>query len=333
MTTLLEVENVRIRFQSKNRLQALMDKDWDPYIDAVCGVSLTIGKGETLALVGESGAGKTTLARSIVGLVTPQEGSIRFQENELCNLSDSVFTRFRRDIAMIFQDPVGCLSPRMTVRSLILEPFKIHGIKKENWNAEAKRLLEMVGLSDHFSGRYPHQLSGGQARRVGVARALAISPKLIIADEPTAGLDVSVQGEVLNLLAKLQADLDVSFLIITHNLSVVRHISDRMAIMYLGRIVEQGVTDDIFYYTRHPYTRALLSANPNPDPDATKEQFELEGEIPSLMNRPPGCEFHPRCPCVQDRCRSEAPPALPTAEPRHQVACHYPIKHDGTCSA
>ncbi len=229
---------------------------------------------------------------------------------------------------MMFQDPVGCLSPRRTVRSLILEPFKIHRIGHKNWNAETKRLLEMVGLSDSFSGRYPHQLSGGQARRVGVARALALSPKLIIADEPTAGLDVSVQGEVLNLLAKLQADLGVSFLIITHNLSVVRHISDRMAIMYLGRFVEQGITDEIFYHPRHPYTHALLSANPNPDPDDPKEQVELKGEIPSLMNRPRGCEFHPRCPCVQDRCRSEAPP-LETIAPGHLVTCHYPIKHDG----
>jgi len=229
---------------------------------------------------------------------------------------------------MMFQDPVGCLSPRRTVRSLILEPFKIHRIGHKNWTTETKRLLEMVGLSDSFSGRYPHQLSGGQARRVGVARALALSPKLIIADEPTAGLDVSVQGEVLNLLAKLQADLGVSFLIITHNLSVVRHISDRMAIMYLGRFVEQGITDEIFYHPRHPYTHALLSANPNPDPDDLKEQVELKGEIPSLMNRPRGCEFHPRCPCVQDRCRSEAPP-LETVAPGHLVTCHYPIKHDG----
>jgi peptide/nickel transport system ATP-binding protein len=282
-------------------------------------------QGETLALVGESGAGKTTLAQSIIGLVTPQEGSIRFMGNELRNLSDGMFRRFRRDIAMIFQDPIGCLSPRMTIRSLILEPFRIHGIKKENWEAEAKRLLEMVGLSDDFLGRYPHQLSGGQATRVGVARALAISPKLIIADEPTAGLDVSVQGEVLNLLAKLQNDLSVSFLIITHNLSVVRHISDRMAIMYLGRIVEQGITDEIFYHALHPYTHALLSANPNPDPDAPKEKVQLKGEIPSLMNRPLGCEFHPRCPFIQNRCRSEAP-AAPTMELGHQVACHYPVK-------
>ena len=328
MTALLEVENVRIRFRSKNRIQALMDRDQDPYIEAVCGVSFTLEPGETLAMVGESGAGKTTLARSIIGLATLRQGSIRFLGNELSNLSDAAFSQFRRNIAMMFQDPVGCLSPRRTVRSLILEPFKIHRIGHKNWTAETKRLLEMVGLSDSFSGRYPHQLSGGQARRVGVARALALSPKLIIADEPTAGLDVSVQGEVLNLLAKLQADLGVSFLIITHNLSVVRHISDRMAIMYLGRFVEQGITDEIFYHPRHPYTHALLSANPNPDPDDLKEQVELKGEIPSLMNRPRGCEFHPRCPCVQDRCRSEAPP-LETVAPDHLVTCHYPIKHDG----
>jgi peptide/nickel transport system ATP-binding protein len=324
----LEVENVRIRFRSKNRIQALMDRDRDPYIEAVCDVSFALEPGETLAMVGESGAGKTTLARSIIGLATLQQGSIRFLGNELSNLSDAAFAQFRRNIAMMFQDPVGCLSPRRTVRSLILEPFKIHRIGHKGWNLETKRLLEMVGLSDSFSGRYPHQLSGGQARRVGVARALALSPKLIIADEPTAGLDVSVQGEVLNLLAKLQADLGVSFLIITHNLSVVRHISDRMAIMYLGRFVEQGITDEIFYHPRHPYTHALLSANPNPDPDDPKEQVELKGEIPSLMNRPRGCEFHPRCPCAQDRCRSEAPPLEPVA-PGHLVTCHYPIKHDG----
>jgi oligopeptide/dipeptide ABC transporter ATP-binding protein len=328
VTALLEVENVRIRFRSKNRIQALMDRDRDPFIEAVCGVSFILQPGETLAMVGESGAGKTTLARSIIGLATLRQGSIRFLGNELSHLSDAAFAQFRRNIAMMFQDPVGCLSPRLTVRSLILEPFKIHRIGDKDWKAETKRLLEMVGLSDSFSGRYPHQLSGGQARRVGVARALALSPKLIIADEPTAGLDVSVQGEVLNLLAKLQADLGVSFLIITHNLSVVRHISDRMAIMYLGRFVEQGITDEIFYHPRHPYTHALLSANPNPDPDDLKEQVELKGEIPSLMNRPRGCEFHPRCPCVQDRCRSEAPP-LETVAPGHLVTCHYPIKRDG----
>lgn len=327
MSMLLEAENVRIRFRSKDRLRALIDRDRDPYIDAVCGVSLKLEQGETLALIGESGAGKTTLARSVIGLITPQEGSIHFQGQELCGLSDSAFKPFRRDIAMMFQDPVGCLSPRITVRSLITEPFKIHSIRNCDLNVETKRLLEMVGLSEDFAGRYPHQLSGGQARRVGVARALALSPKLIIADEPTAGLDVSVQGEVLNLLAHLQEELAVSFLIITHNLSVVRHISDRMAIMYLGRFVEQGLTDEIFARPRHPYTQALLSANPNPDPDAPKEQVVLKGEIPSLMNRPQGCEFHPRCPFMKDQCRNEFP-TVSTVKPGHLLSCHFPIEHN-----
>lgn len=327
MKALLVAENVRIRFRSKNRLRALMDRDPDPYIDAVCGVSLKIDQGETLALVGESGAGKTTLGRSIIGLVSPQEGSIRFEGQELCGLSDSAFKPFRRNIAMMFQDPVGCLSPRITVRSLIAEPYKIHSIAKGDLAAETKRLLEMVGLSEIFMSRYPHQLSGGQARRVGIARALALSPKLIVADEPTAGLDVSVQGEVLNLLAQLQNELKVSFLIITHNLSVVRHVSDRMAIMYLGRFVEQGPTDEVFNRPRHPYTQALLSANPNPDPDAPKKQIELKGEIPSLMNRPRGCEFHPRCPFAQDRCRVEFP-ALTTFAKGHLASCHFPLDHD-----
>lgn len=324
MTALLEAKEVLIRFRSKNRLKALIDRDHDPFIDAVCQVSLDIKKGETVALVGESGAGKTTLARSIVGLVAPQKGSIRFQGQELCGLSDRAFKPFHRDIAMMFQDPVGCLSPRLTVRSLITEPLKIHGVKSVNVRSEAGRLLKMVGLAETFAGRYPHQLSGGQARRVGVARALALSPKLIVADEPTAGLDVSVQGEILNLLTKLQDETGVSFLVITHNLSIVRHISDRMAIMYLGRFVEQGDTDHIFSHPRHPYTKGLLAANPNPDPDKPKDQIELQGEIPSLMTRPLGCEFHTRCPFVRDRCRVEAPLTVAVG-PEHWISCHYPL--------
>ena len=324
MKELLQAKNILIRFRSKNRIRALIDRDKDPFIDAVCGVSLDIRARETVALVGESGAGKTTLARSIIGLVTPQEGSIRFQGQELCGLSGSAFKPFRRDIGMMFQDPVGCLSPRLTVRSLITEPYKIHQVKNLDTRAEAGRLLEMVGLTESFAGRYPHQLSGGQARRVGVARALALSPKLIVADEPTAGLDVSVQGEILNLLAKLQEKTRISFLIITHNLSIVRHVSDRMAIMYLGRFVEQGETEEIFSHPHHPYTKALLSANPNPDPDKPKNQLELQGEIPSLMSRPRGCEFHTRCPFVQDRCGIDIPPVTEVV-PGHRVACHFPL--------
>jgi peptide/nickel transport system ATP-binding protein len=321
---LLEITDLQIRFQSKNRLQALLDGDADPFIDAVCSVSLRLDPGETVALVGESGAGKTTLGRAIVGLNQPQKGSIRFQGRELTGLPDPAFKPFRREIAMMFQDPAGSLSPRLRVRSLITEPFKIHTIKGKNLEAEAERLLNLVGLPPSFASVYAHQLSGGQARRIGVARALALSPKLIIADEPTAGLDVSVQGEILNLMNRLQEETGVSFLIITHNLNVVRHISHRMAIMYLGRFVEFGQTDAIFAQPLHPYTRALLSANPSPDPDQPKAEIQLEGEIPSLLNRPAGCEFHPRCPYVRPDCRS-IPPKTSEPQPGHAVACHYPL--------
>lgn len=327
MSSLLEIENVHIKFRSKGPLRSLIDRDENPFIKAVCGVSLKIEAGETYAIVGESGAGKTTLARAIIGLITPDSGSIRFQGHELIGLPDREFKKYRRDIVMMFQDPIGCLSPRMTIRSLITEPFRIHSLDKTNTDAEVKRLLEMVNLPLSLAGRYPHQLSGGQARRVGVARALALSPKLIIADEPTAGLDVSVQGEILNLLSRLQQELGLSFLIITHNLSVVRHISLRMAVMYLGRFLEQGPTDEIFDCPRHPYTYTLLSANPNPFPDSSRDHVELKGEVPSLKNRPKGCEFHPRCPCVQDRCKREFPSEV-TVEPGHCVLCHYFRKSD-----
>jgi oligopeptide/dipeptide ABC transporter ATP-binding protein len=325
MTTLLEADNVCVRFPSKTALRALLDRDCDPFIDVVDRVSLRIEAGETYALVGESGSGKTTLARALTGLLPAASGSIRFLGQELIGLSDRQLKPLRRDIAMTFQDPTGSLSPRMTVRALITEPFKIHGIKGVDLDAECHRLLDMVGLPRHFADRYPFQLSGGQARRVGVARALALSPKLIVADEPTAGLDVSVQGEILNLLVQLQRDLGISLLIITHNLHVVRHISDRMGIMYLGRFVEEGTTEHIFAHSRHPYTRALLSANHEPDPDVQVERIELQGEVPSLLHRPLGCEFHTRCPFAQDRCMHQFPPTA-TAESGHVYRCFYPMQ-------
>jgi len=327
MSALLEVENLRVRFRAMSPLRAMATGVKDPFIEAVCGVSFRIGAGETLGLVGESGSGKSTIARTVMGLLQPAEGSIRFDGQDLVGLGRGEFNRVRRNMSMMFQDPVGSLSPRLTIRSLIVEPFKIHGLSDRELDAEAKRLLEMVGLSVDFAGRFPHQLSGGQARRVGVARALALDPKLIIADEPTAGLDVSVQGEVLNLLARLQNDLGLSILIITHNLNVVRHITDRMAIMYLGQFVEHGPTEEIFYHPRHPYTQALLSANPEPDPDAVSSRVEISGEVPSLMNRPAGCEFHTRCPYVQDLCRSE-PPALASDSDGRAYTCHFPLQHD-----
>ncbi|HSH42315.1 MAG TPA: ABC transporter ATP-binding protein [Arenicellales bacterium] len=325
MSTLLEIENLRVRFRSLGLFRAMLTGVDDPYIDAVCGVSLQVREGETVGLVGESGSGKSTIARTIMGLTPAHPGSsIRFEGQELSGLGQGGYKTHRRHMAMMFQDPVGSLSPRLTVRSLVTEPFRVHGITGRDLDAEAKRLLEMVGLSEDFARRFPHQLSGGQARRVGAARALALNPKLIIADEPTAGLDVSVQGEVLNLLARLQDELGISILIITHNLNVVRHITDRMAIMYLGRFVEQGPTEEIFAKPRHPYTEALLSANPEPDPDARHERVEITGEVPSLMNRPTGCEFHTRCPRATDKCAQIAP-GESRAGDRHVYTCHFPL--------
>ena len=222
---------------------------------------------------------------------------------------------------MMFQDPVGSLSPRMQVRDIVTEPFRVHGVEAD-LRAEADRLLSLVGLSGDFANRFPHQLSGGQARRVGVARAIALDPKLIIADEPTAGLDVSVQGEVLNLLNDLRERLGLAMLIITHNLHVVHHVADRMAVMYLGRFVETGETEAIFQAPAHPYTAALLSANPEPDPDKAKDRISLPAEVPSLLARPDGCEFHTRCPWAQAKCRTEAPAAQGTDR---RIACHFPL--------
>ena len=249
---LLEIERVSVRFRSVGPLSALLRGIRDPYLDAVLDVSMSLAKGQTYGLVGESGAGKTTLGRCIIGLARADSGSIRFRGEELTGLSASEFKRHRRHIGMMFQDPVASLSPRLTVRALITEPFYIHRVKITDMDERAAALLSMVGLAPHFFARYPHELSGGQARRVGVARALALEPSLIIADEPTAGLDVSVQGEVLNLMAELQERLELGYLIITHNLPVVRHVSDRLAIMYLGRFVEQGDADRIFARPRPP---------------------------------------------------------------------------------
>ncbi|MFT5740637.1 MAG: oligopeptide/dipeptide ABC transporter ATP-binding protein [Gammaproteobacteria bacterium] len=323
MTALLELEDVQVRFRTRSTLDAMFNGIDDPFVSAVNGVSLQIGEGETYGLVGESGSGKTTLARSIIGLVKPQRGSIRYQGKELLGMPADEQQKFRRNVGAMFQDPVGSLSPRMTIRSLLAEPFKIHGMGDRDLGAEVNRLLDMVGLNKDIASRYPHQLSGGQARRVGVARALALDPKLIIADEPTAGLDVSVQGEILNLMGRLQAELGISILVITHNLNVVRHITDRMGIMYFGRILEQGPTSTIFDHPSHPYTLALLSANPEPDPDAKIDRLELEGEVPSLFNRPTGCEFHPRCPFATDICASDFP-TISNLGIDHSFRCHHP---------
>lgn len=325
MSALLEVGDLRVRYRTASPFRALVSGMKDPFIDAVCDVSFFLNEGETLGLVGESGSGKSTIARALIGLKRAEAGSIRFEDRELTEIGERDFAAVRRHMAMMWQDPVGSLSPRLTVRSLVTEPFRIHGMRARDLDGEAARLLTMVGLTPDFASRFPHQLSGGQARRVGVARALALDPKLVIADEPTAGLDVSVQAEILNLLGDLQRELGIAILVITHNLNVVRHITDRMTIMYLGRFVEQGPTEEVFFRSRHPYTKALLSANPEPDPDARPERVEISGEVPSLMNRPRGCEFHTRCFRARPLCSREAP-GLTRAGDGHAYTCHFPLE-------
>jgi oligopeptide/dipeptide ABC transporter ATP-binding protein len=318
---LLVVDDLRVRFRIMGALKAKLSGVTDPFIDAVYNVSLGLRPGQTLGLVGESGSGKTTLGLTILGLVKAHSGSVTFEGRELIGLPEVHFKPLRRDMAMMFQDPVGSLSPRLTVQGLITEPFEFAGIGSGNRLDEALELCRMVNLPTNFLSRYPHELSGGQARRVGVARALALRPKLIIADEPTAGLDVSVQGEILNLMARLQREHGLGYLIITHNLPVVRHIADRLAIMYLGRLVEYGECKLLFDNPSHPYTEALVNGVPRPDPDNRRPLVSIEGEVPSLANRPPGCEFHTRCPYAEPLCRREPPQMLPLSDGR-LVRCH-----------
>jgi len=314
---ILTVDDVQVSFPvgGLRRREAIL---------GVAGVSFDVRRGETFALVGESGSGKTTLARAVNGLQAISNGSITFEGQRIDGLGAKTMKPIRKRMSMMFQDPVGSLSPRMTVGDLVTEPFRIHGIEGRNLRNEAARLLSLVGLPTDFVTRFPHQLSGGQARRVGVARAIALDPALIIADEPTAGLDVSVQGEVLNLLNDLRERLGLAMMIITHNLHVVHHVADRTAVMYLGRFVEAGETEAVFGAPRHPYTAALLSANPEPDPDKTHDRITLPAEVPSLLARPSGCEFHTRCPWAQSSCAVKAPER--SSDGTRAVACHYPLE-------
>ena len=307
MSELLEVRDLRVRYPVSGSLTSMLNRNRLSYVDVVHGVSLSIERGETLAVVGESGSGKTTLAMALCGLAPVLDGDVRFDGAVLPRSKDQYLQPDRRRIALMLQDPVGSLSPRMTVRRLLGEPFRIHADLSDDPDRSALELLSLVGLSPDFADRYPHQLSGGQARRVGLARALAQRPDLLIADEPTAGLDVSIQGEVLNLLSDLQQELGLGIIVITHNLNIVRHVAKRMAIMYLGRFLEQGLSELIFRRPRHPYTAALLAANPSTNPDVVPNRIDLTGEVPSLLQRPSGCEFHTRCPRVQADCRASFP--------------------------
>jgi oligopeptide/dipeptide ABC transporter ATP-binding protein len=293
-------------------------------IRAVDGVSFTIRRGETLGLVGESGCGKTTTGRCVLQLERPTSGQVIFQGRDLTTLSHSELREVRRRIQVIFQDPYSSLNPRMTVGQIIAEPLAVHGIVTERAarTARVHELLGHAGLLPAMARRYPHELSGGQRQRVGIARALAMEPSLIICDEPVSALDVSIQAQIINLLEELQADLGLTYLFVAHDLSVVRHISDRVAVMYLGKIVEITDRKSLYEDPQHPYTRALLSAVPIPDPEieARREHIVLGGEVPSPLRPPPGCVFHPRCPIAIDQCRNEVP-ELREVKPGHHAAC------------
>jgi peptide/nickel transport system ATP-binding protein len=315
MTALYEIDNVSLDLLPATRLfQRRMT------LNILSDISFDIQPGEIFGLVGESGSGKTTLARAMLGLQNTTGGALRFEGNTLSTRSS--FAALRRASAMMFQDSIASLSPRMRVASLITEPFVIHRRAMTDRRARAIELLERVGLSATLADRYPHELSGGQARRVCVARALALNPKLVIADEPTAGLDVSVQGDVLNLITGLKHSLGLSFMIISHNLAMVRHITDRMAILYLGRVVETGATQDIFANPKHPYTQSLIASEPQSDPRKRRASLAIAGEIPSVLARPLGCEFHTRCAYAQKRCTTDMPVMQHMAKGRF-VRCHY----------
>ena len=334
MTTenfLLEITNLKKYFPVRKGIL----KRIAAHVKAVDDIDLYIKKGETLGLVGESGCGKTTTGRAILRLIEPTAGTIRFRSKKLAGSGEAfrevdittasppMLKALRRDIQIIFQDPYSSLDPRMTVEAIVAEPLQVHGLTKgAKGKDKVQNLMSAVGLNPEQAKRYPHQFSGGQRQRIGIARALALDPELIVADEPVSALDVSIQAQVINLLQDLQEQFGLTYLFIAHDLSIIKYISDRVAVMYLGKIVELAVTEALFLDPKHPYTEALMSAVPVPDPDYRPDQILLEGDVPSPLNPPSGCYFHPRCRYAKDICRNE-PPLYRDLGSEHFVSCHF----------
>jgi oligopeptide/dipeptide ABC transporter ATP-binding protein len=321
-TTLVDVKGLKVHFPIKGGLLSRTVAS----VKAVDGVDMFIRKGETLGLVGESGCGKSTTGRAILQLIKPTEGSVKLDGVELTKLPKDEIRKKRADMQMIFQDPFSSLDPRYTVGQIISEPLE--NFKRGNARQireEVAHLLEVVGLNPYYVNRFAHEFSGGQRQRIGIARALALRPSFVVADEPVSALDVSIQAQVLNLLQDLQGQFGLTYLFVAHNLSVVKHISDRVAVMYLGRVVELAQSEKLYETPLHPYTQALLSAVPvpNPDVEARRKRIILEGDVPSPVNPPSGCNFHPRCWKAQAICREAIPP-LEEKEPQHYAACHFP---------
>lgn len=324
--TLLDVRDLKMYFPVT---KGIILQRTVGYVKAVDGISFSIEQGQTLGLVGESGSGKTTIGRTIIRLYKPTEGQILFENQDLAKMQGEPLRQMRRRVQMVFQDPYASLNPRFTIGSLVAEPMHIYNLgSSQEIRDRAAELLRVVGLRAEYIDRYPHEFSGGQRQRIAVARALSINPELVIADEPVSALDVSVRAQVLNLLQRLQQQFNLTYLFVSHDLSVVRHVADRIAVMYLGRIVELSDRDELYVAPKHPYTKALLSAVPIPDPkvERKRQRIILSGDLPSPINLPSGCRFHTRCPMAQSIC-SEVDPAFELKEGReHYAACHFAEK-------
>ncbi|WP_329255132.1 ATP-binding cassette domain-containing protein [Actinoallomurus sp. NBC_01490] len=321
-TELLRVENLRKYFPIRGGVLRRHQGD----IRAVDGVSFTLNAGETLSVVGESGCGKSTTGRMIVRLLEPTGGRILYRGEDLTAAQGGRLRALRREIQIMFQDPHSSLSPRMTVHDIVAEPLRVHGLYRDGGPARVRELLDLVGLSAEYENRYAHEFSGGQRQRVGLARALALDPKLLVLDEPVSALDVSIRAQVVNQMRRLQRTLGLAYVFISHDLSIVRHISHRIAVMYLGTIVEIGTRDQVFTAPRHPYTRALLSAIPVPDPElrGERERITLTGDVPDPSDPPSGCRFRTRCWKAQDVCATETPALTGRTGDGHASACHFP---------